>query len=125
MQRFIIAIVLIFSILAANAGTIISGRVVDGNKKSGVGYATIALLRDSTVVSAVAARNDGNFSFETKEQGNLLLEVSSVGYTTIKRELKVSGKRVDVGSIAISEGVAVDAVAITIQKPIVTADAEK
>ena len=125
MKRFIIAIVLIFSILAANAETIISGRVVDGDKKSGVGYATIALLRDSTVVSAVAARNDGNFSFETKEQGNLLLEVSSVGYTTVKREIKVSGKRVDVGSIAISEGVAVDAVAITIQKPIVTADAEK
>ena len=125
MSKYFSAIVLIFSVFATNAQTIIQGKVIDGDKKEGVGYATVALLRDTTIVTAVAARNDGNFSLETKEQGDMILEVSSVGYGAVKQEVKVSGKRVNVGDIAIREGVTVDAVAITVQKPIVTADAEK
>ena len=125
MSKHLLTIRLIFSVFATNAQTIISGRVVDGDKKMGVGYATVALLRDTVIISAVAARNDGEFSFETKEQGDMALEVSSVGYGTVKFPVTVSGKRVDVGDVAIREGVAVDAVAVTIQKPIVTADAEK
>ena len=116
---------MILSVFAASAQTTLLGRVVDGEKKTGVGYATVALLRDSTIVSAVAARNNGEFSLETKEQGDMVLEVSSVGYGTVKHAVKVSGKRVNVGDIAIRKGVEVDAVAVTIQKPIVTADAEK
>ncbi len=125
MNKLLLTIMLIFSVFATNAQTIISGRVVDGDKKMGVGYATVALLRDTVIISAVAARNDGEFSFETKEQGDMALEVSSVGYGTVKFPVTVSGKRVDVGDVAIREGVAVDAVAVTIQRPIVTADAEK
>ena len=125
MSKLLLTIMLIFSVFATNAQTIISGRVVDGDKKMGVGYATVALLRDTVIISAVAARNDGEFSFETKEQGDMALEVSSVGYGTVKFPVTVSGKRVNVGDVAIREGVAVDAVAVTIQKPIVTADAEK
>ena len=125
MSKHLLTIMLIFSVFATNAQTIISGRVVDGDKKMGVGYATVALLRDTVIISAVAARNDGEFSFETKEQGDMALEVSSVGYGTVKFPVKVSGKHVNVGDVAIREGVAVDAVAVTIQKPIVTADAEK
>lgn len=125
MSKYFWTIILIFSVFAANAQTTLSGRVVDGGKKTGVGYATVALLRDTVIVSAVAARNDGEFSLETKEQGEMILEVSSVGYATVKQQVKVSGKRVNIGDIAIREGVEVDAVAVTIQKPIVTADAEK
>ena len=125
MSKHLLTIMLIFSVFATNAQTIISGRVVDGDKKMGVGYATVALLRDTVIISAVAARNDGEFSFETKEQGDMALEVSSVGYATVKFPVKVSGKRINVGDVTIREGVAVDAVAVTIQKPIVTADAEK
>lgn len=125
MSKYFLSLALIISTFAASAQTTILGRVVDGDKQTGVGYATVALLRDTTIVSAVAARSDGNFSFDTKEQGAMVLEVSSVGYGTVKHPVKVSGKRVDVGNITIREGVAVDAVAVTIQKPIVTADAEK
>lgn len=125
MSKYLLSIVLIFSAFAVSAQTTILGRVVDGDKQTGVGYATVALLRDTVIVSAVAARSDGEFSLDTKEQGDMVLEVSSVGYGTVKRSVKVSGKRVNVGDIAIREGVAVDAVAVTIQKPIVIADAEK
>lgn len=125
MGKYFLTIALIFSVIFANAQTTILGKVVDGDKKVGVGYATVALLRDTTIITAVAARNDGSFSLETREKGELTLEVSSVGYNTVKQQVKVSGKRVDVGEIAIREGVEVDAVMITVQKPIVTADAEK
>ena len=125
MSKQILTIALIFSVFAANAQTTILGRVVDGDKQTSVGYATVALLRDTTIVSAVAARSNGEFSLETKEQGEMVLEISLVGYGTVKHPVKVAGKRVNVGDIAIREGVAVDAVAVTIQKPIVTADAEK
>ncbi len=125
MSKYLLAFAMIFSLTAATAQTTLLGRVVDGDKGVGVGYATVALLRDTTIVSAVAARSDGAFSLTTKEQGEMVLEVSSVGYGTVKHSVKVSGKRVDVGAISIREGVEVAAVAVTIQKPIVTADAEK
>ena len=125
MSKYLLALAMIFSLTAATAQTTLLGRVVDGDKGVGVGYATVALLRDTTVVSAVAARSDGAFSLTTKEQGEMVLEVSSVGYGTVKQSVRVSGKRVDIGTISISEGIEVAAVAVTIQKPIVTADAEK
>ena len=125
MSKYLLSIAMMFSLFVANAQTALLGRVVDSATKRGVGYATVALLRDTTVVSAVAARADGAFSLETKAQGKMLLEVSSVGYNVVKRQVEVVGSKVDLGDIAISEGVEVAAVAVTVQKPIVTADAEK
>lgn len=95
MSKYLLALAMIFSLTAATAQTTLLGRVVDGDKGVGVGYATVALLRDTTVVSAVAARSDGAFSLTTKEQGEMVLEVSSVGYGTVKQSVRVSGKRVD------------------------------
>ena len=125
MRNYLLAIALLLGVVSASAQTTLLGRVIDEDKKTGVGYATVALLRDTVIVSAVAARNDGTFSLDTKEQGEMVLEISSVGYTTLKQRVKVAGGQVDVGDLAIREGVALDAVAVTVQKPIVMADAEK
>ena len=125
MRNYLLAIALLLGVVSASAQTTLLGRVIDEDKKTGVGYATVALLRDTVIVSAVAARNDGTFSLDTKEQGEMVLEISSVGYTTLKQRVKVAGGQVDVGDVAIREGVALDAVAVTVQKPIVMADAEK
>ena len=125
MRNYLLAIALLLGVVSASAQTTLLGRVIDEDKKTGVGYATVALLRDTVIVSAVAARNDGTFSLDTKEQGEMVLEISSVGYTALKQRVKVAGGQVDVGDLAIREGVALDAVAVTVQKPIVMADAEK
>lgn len=126
MNKYLLSVVMVFGLfVVANAQTTLLGRVVDSATKRGVGYATVALLRDTTVVSAVAARADGAFSLETKAQGEMVLEVSSVGYNAVKRQVNVVGAEVDLGDVAIAEGVEVAAVAVTVQKPIVTADAEK
>ena len=41
------------------------------------------------------------------------------------QHISAVGKLIDLGEVVLTEGVAVDAVAVTVQKPIVTADAEK
>ena len=79
MKKILLVITLIFSVFAASAQTTLLGKVVDGDKKVGVGYATVALLRDTVIVSAVAARSDGTFSLDTKEQGEMVLEVRRHG----------------------------------------------
>ncbi|MBR2962459.1 MAG: carboxypeptidase regulatory-like domain-containing protein, partial [Alistipes sp.] len=113
------------TIFGANAQNFIRGRVVEANNSAAIGYATIALLSDSTIIRAAAAREDGCFSIEFSEKGPLKVEVSAVGYTTTIKDIVGKGENIDLGDIVLSQGVAVDAVNITIQRPIVTADAEK
>lgn len=125
MGRFFLTIALLMTTTLLSAKTTLLGRVVDATSRREVGYATVALLSDTTVVAAVAARANGSFELVTEQGGNMELEVSAVGYNTSKRQVKIVGGTVNLGDIALAEGVAVDAVNITVQKPIVTADAEK
>ena len=125
MGKYFLTFVLLLTTSALSAKTTLLGKVVDATSRKEVGYATVALLRDTTIVAAVAARADGSFLLETEQSGKMTLEVSSVGYNTHKQQVEAANKRIDLGEIALTEGVAVDAVNITVQKPIVTADAEK
>ena len=107
------------------AQSVVSGKVKDAAKGSGVAYATVSASRDGSVVAAVAADAEGSFSLSIKQSGDYTLEISSVGYQTFTRSISAVGKSIDLGEITLSEGVEVDAVAVTVQKPIVMADAEK
>lgn len=99
--------------------------VVKDSKGSAIGYATVAAEQSGAVVAALAAGADGRFELTLKSDGDYTVEVSSVGYQSATRKISVVGKPIDLGEITLTEGVNVDAVAVTIQKPIVTADAEK
>ena len=55
MSKYLLSIVMIFSLFVANAQTTMLGKVVDATSRNDVGYATVALLRDTTIVAAVAA----------------------------------------------------------------------
>ncbi len=125
MKRLWLLLFCLSSIVVANAETLVCGKVKDAVKGSGVAYATISANRDGAVVAAVAADATGNFSLQIKEEGDYVVEISSVGYQTLLREISAVGKLIDLGEMALAEGVEVDAVAVTVQKPIVIADAEK
>ena len=125
MKRLWLLLFCLSSIVVANAETLVCGKVKDAVKDSGVAYATISANRDGAVVAAVAADATGNFSLQIKEEGDYVVEISSVGYQTLLREISAVGKLIDLGEMALAEGVEVDAVAVTVQKPIVIADAEK
>ena len=111
--------------LAVSAQGRISGIVKDKQKGEAIGYATVAAEQGEAVIAAVAAGADGRFTLELKQDGDYTLSVSAVGYQPLTRSVQLKGSNIDVGAIELSEGVAVDAVSVTVQKPIVTADAEK
>ncbi len=114
-----------FSIFVVSAETLVSGKVKDAAKGSGVAYATVSASRDKAIVTAVAADASGNFELRLKEDGDYSVDISAVGYQSATHQVSALGKPIALGEILLSEGVEVDAVAVTVQKPIVTADAEK
>lgn len=126
---FSIAAIVLCTVGAAaqgTAGNTIRGRAVEAaDSTRGVGFATVSLLRDSTIVTAVAADGDGRFTVLTKEHGDMTLQITMIGYQTVTRSVTVAAGETDLGDIAMEEGVAIDDVVITVQKPLVTSDAEK
>ena len=124
MKRLGLLCALSLLFFAASAQTLLRGEVKD-SKGSAVGYATVAAEQSGSVVAAIAAGANGRFELSLKADGNYTIEVSSVGYQSATHKVTAQGKIIDLGEITLSEGVAVDAVAVTIQRPIVTADAEK
>ena len=111
-------------VMTASAESIVRGRVKDSAGNS-VGYATVAAEQSGQIVTALAAGADGRFELAIAKNGDYTIEVSSVGYQSATRKISAVGKLIDLGEVVLTEGVAVDAVAVTVQKPIVTADAEK
>lgn len=109
----------------AEAQTIIKGTVKDAAKGEPIGYATVAALRDSTVLSAVASSERGVFDLAVKERGALRIEITAVGYAPYIADIEADGALHDLGDISLVAGVEVTAVTVAVQKPIVTADAEK
>ena len=122
--RFFVVCAALLLTLSAAAQTTVTGRVVDTSAEP-VGYATVAVLRGATPVTAAAADAEGGFTLTVKEAGDYFLAVTMVGYEPHARPLRAEGKPIDLGEIAIKEGVRVEAVVLTVQRPIVTADAEK
>ena len=124
MKQFFIFFLLTALYGSAAAQNTVSGRVIDSEKHA-VAYATVALLQDSIPTSAAATGLDGAFRLLPKENGRYTLSITSVGYAAHEQELTLEGEAVDLGEITLKEGVEVEAVVLTVQKPIVTTDAEK
>ncbi|MBQ2423266.1 MAG: carboxypeptidase regulatory-like domain-containing protein, partial [Alistipes sp.] len=124
MKKLGLMILLSLLVLTVSAKSVVRGRVVDSNNKA-VGYATVAAEQQGKVVTAVAAAVDGLFEVAIDKDGDYTIELSAVGYQSVTRKITAVGSEIDLGAVVLSEGVAVDAVAVTVQKPIVTADAEK
>lgn len=112
------------TLVIAAAQTRLTGRVIDPARKP-IPYATVALLRDSIPATAVASDLEGHFTLTAKTTGDYTLSISSVGYSSHEEPIAVTKEPIDLGEITLAEGVEVDAVVLTVQKPIVTTDAEK
>lgn len=104
---------------------LLRGQVIDAADHSPVGFATTALLRDSTALVAVAADAQGKFELSTTNPGDYRLQITMVGYNPETRSVSLEKAVTDVGTIPLRQGVDIDQVTVTIQKPLITADAEK
>lgn len=72
----------------------ISGKLTDGETKEAVIQATVQLLaNDSSYVTGTISNDAGSFSLRAPRDGNFILRISSVGYKTITKNLKIADKK--------------------------------
>ncbi len=106
----------------------VTGRVVDSLSGEPVAYPTVTVADlEMKSVNAVAADMNGKFSIDVKTAGSYKLIVSHLSYTPSISDLELTEeeRKIDLGKIAIKEGVTIDAVEITVQKPLIKVDPDK
>ena len=99
---------------AATAATPVTGRVTatDGNP---VSYANVVALQDNTQAAGAATDNDGYFTLSLNE-GEYLLSIGFLGYTTVERTITVGDEAMDTGVIILeAESVNIDGVEVVAQ----------
>ena len=106
MKRLVLVtcFVLMAVVSASAQGLRISGTLVDRDTKEGVMLVTVQMLKsDSTYVKGVLSDEKGHFSIDAPCAGSYILKFTSVGYTTLTKSVKVSGKsNVILGNITFS-----------------------
>ena len=125
-QKFLLLLLSILPLsMYAQQKFLLRGQVVDAANNSPVSFATTALLRDSTAVAAAAADAQGRFELAAAAPGDYQLQITMVGYNPETQSVTLRNAATDVGTIRLRQGVDIDQVTVTIQKPLITADAEK
>ena len=80
----------------------ISGRIKDANDKSAIIGATVLLMQDTVQIAGTTTDNSGKFTIDA-DTGNYILELSYIGYETIRMALTVNGDT-HIGDILMQEG---------------------
>ena len=107
MRKLFIMIMLLAGTLAALAQNGIKGRVVEADGTP-VMYAAVVLESGGKTAAGVLTGEDGAFLMNGTFEGMYILQVSSIGYKELKRELECSGKgMMDIGDIILKEDAAV------------------
>ncbi len=80
----------------------ISGRIKDANDKSAIIGATVLLMQDTAQIAGTTTDNNGKFTLNA-DTGNYILELSYIGYETIRMALTVNDNT-HIGTIQMQEG---------------------
>ena len=97
-----LAVLLCSAITAAANNAKISGRIKDANDKSSIIGATVLLMQDTAQIAGTTTDNNGKFSLDA-DTGNYILELSYIGYETIRMALTVNDNT-HIGTIQMQEG---------------------
>lgn len=131
MKRTLLTLLLVFVALteafsqSAESLSTLHGRILEAGTQNPVAYSTVAVYRDSTLLNATGTADDGTFRLEAVRHGRYTLSVTMVGYNTLRQEIKVSTPTMNLGDLHLTQGVEMENVVIKVQKPVVTATAEK
>lgn len=106
----------------AAAGGQVIGKVVESSTNKGIGYATVGVLKtgDSSVVSGVLSKENGDFTIESLAPGNYILRINFIGYTTLYHNFSITPKNnsQDLGNFKLSSNTAtLKTVNVTADKP--------
>ena len=80
----------------------ISGRIKDANDKSAIIGATVLLMQDTVQIAGTTTDSNGKFTLNA-EKGDYILELSYIGYETIRMALTVNDNT-HIGTIQMQEG---------------------
>ncbi len=97
-----LAVLFCSAITAAATNAKISGRIKDANDKSAIIGATVLLMQDTVQIAGTTTDNNGKFSLDA-DTGNYILELSYIGYETIRMALTVN-ENTHIGDILMQEG---------------------
>ena len=75
--------------------TLITGSVANERNSEGIEFATVRLMRDTTMLSGVNTDEKGNFKLRTSQQGKLILRVSCIGFKTTNLIVQLSDETPD------------------------------
>ena len=101
-KLFLFAAMLCVAITATANDAKISGRIKDANDKSAIIGATVLLMQDTVQITGTTTDNNGKFALSA-ENGDYILELSYIGYETIRVALTVN-KNTHIGDILMQEG---------------------
>lgn len=82
----------------------VTGKLVDKENNEGVFQATLQLLKpDSSFVAGSLSDDNGYFKIPVEKPGRYIVKVTSVGYTTLTKNVTVvDGKDIDMGNLTLS-----------------------
>lgn len=108
----------------------VQGKLIDGQTNAPIEYASVAIIRavDSSVVTGMLSKPNGDFSFPEIALGKYFVKVNFIGYTTVYKAIVLSSKNniIDVGNIKLGTNAKVlAAVEIVGEKPAYTMAIDK
>lgn len=105
---FITVLMFGFATVQAQDNASVTGKVVEESSRQPVPYATVGLFSVSEgtahLIRGTISDETGSFTINQAAWGNYLLQVSSVGYKTIRRDIEIIGSGiVDAGLISLQD----------------------
>lgn len=103
-QLFLVGVMMLI-IAPVFALQTIRGRIVDANTNKPLDFVNVSLLKsqDAPPTTGVVSDDNGNFELPRVPDGNYVLRISFVGYSTITMPLTVNNRELNMGSIKMVE----------------------
>ena len=100
----------------------INGKIIDAQTHKGIGFATVSVLKakDSSVITGVLSKENGDFEINHLPIGQLILRINFIGYNIIYYPFSITSKSSsqDLGNFKLSiSTAALKAVNITAETP--------
>ncbi len=123
---FTLCLLLLFGF--CNAQNLSIKSQVQDSKNQALPYATVLLTqeRDSSLVKTAITSESGLLELNALKAGTYLLRISSIGYQTYSREIRLIDKSINLDPILLQESTEnLDAVTVVAQKPLIEVLADK
>lgn len=100
-MRLVFTVIFLFSISFTNAQYSVKAKIVDNSDKTAVALAGVklSLTTDAKKLYAESTSVDGDFTLTNIPAGKYTLQITSIGYETLKKEVTVRNKDLDLGTL--------------------------